>query len=170
MLSNTETKLKKTLLIKKARMFIVSMQTLNESSFRSGLYWTFQLVTMTYYDSIRTTMTQNILTMSHYDPLRATMTQILLSRFVLNQKKEYDFLFSEIYSQKILKYFILNKTLYSTYGHLKVLTLNSAAVSRLETSPKSYTQDAIRNANDMIKRNLKKLNKISDVVKKSENV
>ena len=51
-----------------------------------------------------------------------------------------------------------------------MLTLNSAAVSRLETSPKSYTQDAIRNANDMIKRNLKKLNKISDVVKKSENV
>ena len=38
MLSDTETKLKKTLLIKKARIFIVNMHTLNESSFRSGLY------------------------------------------------------------------------------------------------------------------------------------
>ena len=46
-----------------------------------------------------------------------------------------------------------------------MLIQNSAIVSGLAFPPKSYTQNAIRDANDMTKRNLKKLKRISDIVK-----
>ena len=49
---------------------------------------------MTHYDSLWPTMTQNILTISRYDPLRAPMTKHLINRFIMTQKKKYDFLFS----------------------------------------------------------------------------
>ena len=46
-----------------------------------------------------------------------------------------------------------------------MLIQNSAIVSGLAFPPKPYTQNAIRDANDMTKRNLKKLKRISDIVK-----
>ena len=44
------------------------------------------------------------------------------------------------------------------------------SVSGLRFPSKPYTQNASESANNMIKRNLKKLNRISDVVKEIRNI